>query len=334
MDSRKPGLFLAAFFIFPCLIFFWPTTPARAQSSQASPGAILGFTRSATAHENEIEQKFKALPSPDEERRQHRIFTSEPHIAGSERNNELARYIAETGESRDWKTWSFAATTCYATAPQEHVARDGGAGPLSRDSARGTLRRRPGHQESSRQSALDLSMSASGEVTAPVVYAHSGNPEDYDVLRKPRHRRAGQDRAGALLESVQLSRIQGAHRANAKARPALLIYSDPAEDGYQNGKVFPDGPWGPGEPHPARRHHLRFHGARRSAHTRLGLGAGRQANSARRKPFRCRRSWRCRCPGTMPSRCWSTWTVRWRRQDWQGGLPITYRLGGGRRACT
>ena len=25
----------------------------------------------------------------------------------------------------------------------------------------------------------------------------------------------------------------------------MLIYSDPAEDGYKNGKVFPDGPWGP-----------------------------------------------------------------------------------------
>ena len=29
-----------------------------------------------------------------------------------------------------------------------------------------------------------MGMSISGEVTAPVVYAHSGNPEDYDVLRK------------------------------------------------------------------------------------------------------------------------------------------------------
>ena len=29
-----------------------------------------------------------------------------------------------------------------------------------------------------------LSFSASGDVTAPVVYANSGNPADYDVLRK------------------------------------------------------------------------------------------------------------------------------------------------------
>src|ERR1700685_1772669 len=60
---------------------------AQAQTS------ILGFTPSAAAHETELENKFKAIPSPDEERRQHKIFTAEPHVAGSTRNNELARYI-------------------------------------------------------------------------------------------------------------------------------------------------------------------------------------------------------------------------------------------------
>src|SRR5258708_29296948 len=57
--------------------------------------SILGFTPSSAARETEIEKKFKAIPSPDEERRQHQIFTSEPHVAGSKRNNELAHYIAD-----------------------------------------------------------------------------------------------------------------------------------------------------------------------------------------------------------------------------------------------
>ena len=47
-----------------------------------------------------------------------------------------------------------------------------------------------------------MGMSISGEVTAPVVYAHSGNPEDYELLQKARHRRKRQDRAGPLLESL------------------------------------------------------------------------------------------------------------------------------------
>src|SRR5271166_6518741 len=64
---------------------------ARAQT-------ILGFTPSSSAHQTEIETKFKSIPTPDEERRQHRIFTSEPHVAGSKRNNELAEYIRD-----EWK---------------------------------------------------------------------------------------------------------------------------------------------------------------------------------------------------------------------------------------
>ncbi len=66
-------------------------TPARAQS-------ILGFTPASSAHETEVENKLKSIPTPEEERRQHRIFTQEPHVAGSRRNNELANYIAD-----EWK---------------------------------------------------------------------------------------------------------------------------------------------------------------------------------------------------------------------------------------
>src|SRR5215471_8262981 len=59
---------------------------------------ILGFTPASSALEAEIEKTFKSIPSPDEARRQHRIFTQEPHIAGSKRNNELAEYIRD-----EWK---------------------------------------------------------------------------------------------------------------------------------------------------------------------------------------------------------------------------------------
>jgi len=33
--------------------------------------------------------------------------------------------------------------------------------------------------------------------------------------------------------------------AQKEGAAAILIYSDPAEDGYKKGKVFPEGPWGP-----------------------------------------------------------------------------------------
>jgi N-acetylated-alpha-linked acidic dipeptidase len=87
-------------------------------------------------------------------------------------------------------------------------------------------------------------MSISGEVTAPVVYAHSGNPEDYDLLRK-----SGISVKGKIVlvrySNPYSYRGFKALTAQREGAAAILIYSDPAEDGYKQGKVDPDGPWGP-----------------------------------------------------------------------------------------
>ena len=87
-------------------------------------------------------------------------------------------------------------------------------------------------------------MSISGDVTAPVVYAHSGNPEDYAVLKK-----AGIEVKGKIVlvrySNPYSYRGFKALTAEREGAAAMLVYSDPAEDGYKHGKVFPDGPWGP-----------------------------------------------------------------------------------------
>ena len=44
--------------------------------SCAQAQSILGFTPYNSSRETEIETKFKSIPTPDEERRQHRIFTA------------------------------------------------------------------------------------------------------------------------------------------------------------------------------------------------------------------------------------------------------------------
>ena len=89
-----------------------------------------------------------------------------------------------------------------------------------------------------------MGMSLSGEITAPVVYAHSGNPEDYDLLRKN-----GIDVKGKIVlvrySNPYSYRGFKALTAQREGAAAILIYSDPAEDGYKKGKVVPDGPWGP-----------------------------------------------------------------------------------------
>ncbi len=86
--------------------------------------------------------------------------------------------------------------------------------------------------------------SASGEVTAPVVYAGSGNPSDYDALAS-----SGIDIRGkiALVRYSVPYSYRGFKALTAQRRGAagMLIYSDPSDDGAGKGAVYPKGPWGP-----------------------------------------------------------------------------------------
>src|SRR2546427_10684062 len=64
---------------------------------------MAGFSATGAKSQAEIETKFKSIPSPEEARKHHRFLTTEPHPAGSERNNELARHIAELWKQQGWE---------------------------------------------------------------------------------------------------------------------------------------------------------------------------------------------------------------------------------------
>ena len=82
----------------------------------------------------------------------------------------------------------------------------------------------------------------SGEVTADVVYVNYGRAEDYETLA-----RLGVEVRGRVVLARSFKGYRGGKSLEAEQRgvAALLTYSDPAEDGYVQGDVYPRGPWGP-----------------------------------------------------------------------------------------
>ena len=150
---------------------------------QAHAAAMLGFSASAAEAERQIEEAYKAIPSAEEARKQHRFLTAEPHQAGTERNNELARYIAELWKQQGWEDVVLHRYDVLNSTPRE-VSLE----MLSPIHYRPTLREDPydvdPDTKNPRVRSGYLGFSTSGEITAPVVYAHSGNPEDYEVLRR------------------------------------------------------------------------------------------------------------------------------------------------------
>jgi len=295
--------------------------PARAQAS------ILGFTPYNSSRETEIETKFRSIPTPDEERRQHRIFTAQPHVAGSKRNNELADYIADQWRKQGLSDVIIRRYDVYGTNPKSTSLE-----MIAPTHYQATLREAPLDADPDSQSAgisgAWLGMSISGEVTAPVVYAHSGNPEDYDLLRKN-----GIDVKGKIVlvrySNPYSYRGFKALTAQREGAAAILIYSDPAEDGYKKGKVDPDGPWGP-------EYHIQ-----RGAITYDFMVPGDPLTpgwasipGAKRIPIEQAAS----APKIMAlPLSWHDAKPLLENMDgppapenWQGGLPIPYRLGGER----
>ena len=81
-------------------------------------------------------------------------------------------------------------------------------------------------------------------MSGDVVYANYGLPQDYDELEK-----LGVDVAGKIVLVRYGGSFRGVKAQQAEKRGAkgVLIYSDPEDDGYKRGKVYPDGPWRPAD---------------------------------------------------------------------------------------
>jgi N-acetylated-alpha-linked acidic dipeptidase len=211
------------------------------EAQQTSP--ILGFSPAHATAEHQLESAFQPIPSPEKAREWLRTFTAEPHPAASERNNQLADFVAEEWRKQGWEDVALRRYDVLHSRPRS-VSLE------MTEPVRFTA--------SLREDAYDVDpdtknpavpgayfgYSASGDVTAEVVYAHSGNPEDYDLLKK---------NGISVRDKIVLVRYSNPYSyrgfkaltAEREGAAALLIYSDPAEEGSARGKVFPDGPWGP-----------------------------------------------------------------------------------------
>ena len=84
--------------------------------------------------------------------------------------------------------------------------------------------------------------SIDGDVTAPLVYVNFGVPADYDELE-----RMGVSVKGAIVIARYYGSWRGIKPKVAAEHGAIgcLIFSDPHEDGYFQGDVFPEGPYRP-----------------------------------------------------------------------------------------
>jgi N-acetylated-alpha-linked acidic dipeptidase len=216
---------------------------AQLKKDTPAGSPILGFSPAHAAAEHQLETEFQSIPSPEKAREWHRTFTAEPHPAASERNNQLADFVADAWRKQGWEDVTLRRYDVLHSRPRS-VSLEMIAPVQFTASLREDAYDVDPDTKNPAVSGAYFGYSASGDVTAELVYAHSGNPEDYDLLRK---------NGISVRGKVVLVRYSNPYSyrgfkaltAEREGAAALLIYSDPAEDGSSRGKVFPDGPWGP-----------------------------------------------------------------------------------------
>ena len=238
---RLPSRTLTVSFIFLTTLAFVLSAQDKQETAPSAP--ILGFSAPHATTEHQLESKFQSIPSPEKAREWHRTFTAEPHPAASERNTQLADFIADEWRKQGWEEVALRRYDVLHSRPRS-VSLEMTQPIHFTASLREDADDVDPDTKNPAVSGSYFGYSASGDVTAEVVYAHSGNLEDYDLLRKN-----GVSVKGKIVlvrySNPYSYRGFKALTAEREGAAALLIYSDPAEDGSARGKVFPDGPWGP-----------------------------------------------------------------------------------------
>jgi N-acetylated-alpha-linked acidic dipeptidase len=215
---------------------------AVADSPDANQEASLdGFSSQHASTEREWETKFRALPNAQKQRDYMQLLSARPHHVGSAYDKQNAEWILSK-----FKEWGLDAhiesfKVLFPTpkrrllelvAPTHYVAK------LQEPA----LAEDPTSNQQDEQLPTYNAYSRDGDVTAPLVYVNYGLPEDYERLQ-----RLGVSVQGAIVIARYGDSWRGIKPKVAAEHGAVgcLIYSDPKDDGYFGGDVFPKGPMRP-----------------------------------------------------------------------------------------
>ena len=213
--------------------------PKSAAAPFTPPDKIFGY-RDASA-ELKAEKTFLAVPDPQAAKKELQILTAAPHVAGSPEDRRNAEYVLQQytaagldAHVQEYKVWMALPLDIRVdvVAPENVVMHGPSPEHVSEDPFQKDPRILPAFNE----------YSASGDVTADVVYANYGRAEDFKKLQE-----MGIDVKGkiVIVRYGEVFRGVKVFLAEQRGAAGVIIYSDPWDDGYFKGDKYPKGPWRP-----------------------------------------------------------------------------------------
>jgi len=169
--------------------------------------------------------------------------------------------------------------------------------------------------------------SPSGDITAPVIYANYGTLADFQQLAKLGI--SVKDKIVIVRYGENFRGIK-TYIAQQYGAKGVLIYSDPADDGYFRGDAYPKGPWRPASA--VQRGSIQFLPIYPGDPTTPGIASTPDLPNSKRIPVDKLQSNQASIPTNPLS--WKDAAPILKAlcgddspREWQGALPFTYHLG-------
>jgi N-acetylated-alpha-linked acidic dipeptidase len=297
---------------------------AAPMAFSADAPTLAGFSAEAARSQREWEAKFRAIPDTANLRAYMQRLSARPHHVGSPYDKDNAEWLLAKLRSFGLEAQIETFDVLFPT-PKERALELVAPMQFKAKLAEPTESADPTSNQHDEQLPTYNAYSIDGDVTAPLVYVNYGVPADYEVLE-----RMGVSVKGAIVMARYGGSWRGIKPKVAAEHGAVgcLIFSDPHDDGYNPGEVFPAGayrnrdgvqrgsvmdmPVYPGDP------------------LTPGVGATKDAKRLDRKDV----ATLTKIP-VMPISYGDAQPLLAAMQGriapagWRGGLPITYHLGPG-----
>jgi N-acetylated-alpha-linked acidic dipeptidase len=202
---------------------------------------LLGFSAESSRNEVALEARFRDIPSTDSLRAWLRRLSARPHHVGSPYNRDNAEWLVARFKSWGWEASIDTFEVLFPT-PKERVVELVAPTKYVAKMQEPAVAEDPTTGQTKEQLPTYNAYSIDGDVTAPLIYVNYGMPADYRRLE-----RMGISVKGAIV----LARYGGGWRglkpklAADHGAVGCLIYSDPRDDGYGAGDVYPAGAYRP-----------------------------------------------------------------------------------------
>ena len=203
---------------------------------------LAGFSAESSRAERQWEEKMKAIPDPDKIRGYVERMSLRPHHVGSPYDKDNAEWLLAKFKEFGLDAHIESFDVLFPTPKERAVELVDGGPKFVAKLQEPPVAVDPSTSQTAEQLPTYNAYSIDGDVTAPLVYVNFGVPADYDQLE-----RMGVSVKGAIVIARYYGSWRGIKPKVAAEHGAIgcLIFSDPREDGYTQGDVFPEGPYRP-----------------------------------------------------------------------------------------